>query len=190
MVSVNSEKPTCARYYLTISPMLLLKTFQCSSDWQWPFQGRSSSASSLYIYLLQVINGLMTFILCLQVMSQKASDLLRCKAFVMVTLCITVYFAQSFPLSPECPGLCIYKKALTGVYPVNTVIPVHCSEVVSASRCCCCCCHELCGIFIKYITIYHLLEGHHFVAYLKDCHSARTFTLKLQHNKLRHWIRI
>ena len=124
------------------------------------------SASSLYTSLLQVINGLMTFTLCPQVVSQKVSDLLRSKAFVMVTLCITVYLLGHFPQVQNVQGSAS-TKVFTGVYPVNTVIPVHCSKVVSASFCCCCCCccHELCRIFIKYLTVYQLPEGHHFVAY-------------------------
>ena len=55
------------------SPTLPLKRFQCSDDSPLSsFQGRSSSASSFNACLRQAINGVMSFALCLLVVSQAS----------------------------------------------------------------------------------------------------------------------
>ena len=92
MVSMCLEKPICTPPCLSeVSPALPLKRFQCSSDYDGPlssFQGRSSSASSFHISLLQVINGVMSWLCarrsCLKPLN--TSDLPRSKPLVMVVL--------------------------------------------------------------------------------------------------------
>ena len=76
MVFMRSEKPICASTRLSdVSPKLLLKRFQCLSDYDGPlpsFQGRSSSASSFNASLLQAVDGIKSLALCLQVVSQAS----------------------------------------------------------------------------------------------------------------------
>ena len=71
---MRSEKPICAPPRLSeVSPTLPLKRFQCSDDGPLSsFQGRSSSALSFNASLRQPINGVMSFALCLLVVSQAS----------------------------------------------------------------------------------------------------------------------
>ena len=74
MVFMRSEKPICAPPRLSeVSPTLPLKRFQCSDDGPLSsFQGRSSTTSSFNASLRQAINGVMSFALCPQVVSQAS----------------------------------------------------------------------------------------------------------------------
>ena len=68
MVSMRSEKPTCALSRLSeVSPTLPLRRFQCSSDCMTmalfsSFEGRSSSASSFHASLLQAVDDVMLYL--------------------------------------------------------------------------------------------------------------------------------
>ena len=56
-----------------VYPTMLLKRFQCSSDWRWPYlvlSKKTSSASSFHASLLKAIDSVMSLALCPQVVFQ------------------------------------------------------------------------------------------------------------------------
>lgn len=82
------------------------------------FHRRSSSASSFYAFLLQVISDMMSLALCLQAMSKAPQHFRssRHKISVYATLFSSIVIAYSNPhpnwFFPACPAICVYDDIL------------------------------------------------------------------------------
>ena len=106
-----------------VSPMLPSKLFQCWSEWQnhISFQGELATAAFFYASLLQMINGVMSLAphtyLQIEFQAPKHSRSSRTQARVCNVPLPADPRIQSFPLTPQCPG--VHRNLWSSQMPIH-----------------------------------------------------------------------
>ena len=105
-------KPTRAPTHLSeVSPTLPSKLFQCWSEWQnhISFRGELATAAFFYASLLQMVNGVMSLALYTYLQIEFQAPQHSRSSRTQATVCNVPLPAdpriQSFPLTPQCPGV-------------------------------------------------------------------------------------
>ena len=116
MRSTPSLRSFLNNAFETVSNVRLIDDGPLSS-----FQGRSSSASSFHVPLLQPIDGVMFLALCQQVVSQASQHFRSSEKQDTCMGCfVRQYICSVIPFTPACPGQHTHRRFRRWVSTVDT----------------------------------------------------------------------
>ena len=105
------EKPICAsRRLLEVSSTLPLTQFQWTSDWRWPFLVLSRKLVLLFLFPRLCFRRSIGFVPAGSVSSSSTLHIFRDASHLRLMIAFPASLsARSFPFTPLCPGLYIYR---------------------------------------------------------------------------------